>query len=90
MSPAAVERRLGSFATYANWELNKDGAITLTHGEMVREIINAKHRISLRKTLQVYFATNTTRFSRFFLKFWPEYFNLGFGLMPLQFLDGTA
>lgn len=76
--------------TYANWELNKDGAITLTHGEMVREIINATHRICLKDKLQVYFATTSARFSRFFKKYWPEYYNLGFGLMPFQLLDANA
>jgi len=34
--------------TYANWELNKDGAITLTHCEMVQEILSATHRIFLK------------------------------------------
>jgi len=76
--------------SYANWELNKDGALTLTHGEMVREIINASHRICLKDKLQVYFAITGSRFSRFFKNFWPEYYNLGFGVMPLHFLDVTA
>lgn len=76
--------------SYANWELNRDGAITLTHGEMVREIINASHRICLKDKLQVYFAITSTRFSRFFEKFWPEYYDLGFGIMPFQLLDETA
>lgn len=76
--------------SYANWELNRDGAITLTHGEMVREIINANHRICLKDKLQVYFATTSTKFSRFIKKFWPEYYDLGFRLMPYQLLDETA
>ena len=57
--------------TYVNWELNKEGAVTLTHGEMIREIINATHRICLKDKLQVYFAITSTKFSRFFNKFWP-------------------
>lgn len=57
--------------TYANWELNKDGAITLTHGEMVREIINANHSICLKDKLQIYFAISGSTFTRFFKKFWP-------------------
>ncbi|MPM80729.1 hypothetical protein SDC9_127779 [bioreactor metagenome] len=52
--------------TYVNWELNKDGAITLTHGEMVREIINANHRICLKDKLQIYFAISGSTFTRFF------------------------
>ena len=76
--------------SYANWELNRDGAVILTHGEMVREIINASHRICLKDKLQVYFAITSNRFSRFFKKFWPKYYNLGFGLMPFQLLDQTA
>lgn len=76
--------------TYANWELNKDGAITLTHGEMVREIINANHRICLKDKLQVYFATSSSTFSRFFKKFWPDYCILGFGVVPFQLLEATA
>ncbi|WP_245280929.1 transposase [Desulfitobacterium hafniense] len=76
--------------SYANWELNKDGAITLTHGEMVREIINATHRICLKDKLQVYFDIAGARFSRFFKKFWPKYYNLGFGLLPFHILEPTA
>jgi hypothetical protein len=76
--------------TYANWELNKDGTITLTHGEMIREIINANHRISLKDKLHVYFDTTNTRFTRFFRKFWPKYYDLRFGHMPFQLLDSTA
>ena len=76
--------------TYANWELNKDGTITLTHGEMIREIINANHRISLKDKLHVYFDTTNTRFTRFFRKFWPKYYDLRFGHMPFQFLGATA
>ena len=32
---------------YANWEINKEGVIILTHGEMVRQIINASQCIKL-------------------------------------------
>jgi hypothetical protein len=39
---------------YINWELNKDGAIALTHGEVIREIINASHRVAFRNTLQLF------------------------------------
>ena len=73
---------------YANWELNKDGAITLTHGEMIRGVINAKHRTCIRKnTVQVYFATTCTKFASLFKKFWPNCFNLGFGHSYIQLLD---
>ena len=75
---------------YANWELNKEGVIILTHGEMVREIINASHRISKKDNLQVYFAINVARFTSLFKKFWPKYFDLGFGLSPLHYLECTA
>ena len=75
---------------YANWELNKDGVIILTHGEMVRGIINASHRISKRDSLQVYFAINATRFTSLFKKFWPKYYDLGFGLSPLHYMERTA
>ncbi|NRT88937.1 hypothetical protein DE167_004958 [Clostridium beijerinckii] len=53
---------------YANWELNKDGVITLTHGGMVREIINASHRISKRNSLHVYFDTAVVRYTQAFLR----------------------
>ena len=68
--------------------LNKNGAITLTHGEMIRGIINAKHRTCLRKNkVQIYFATTCAKFASLFKKFWPNYFNLGFGHSYIQLLD---
>ncbi|MGL6121389.1 MAG: transposase [Fusobacteriaceae bacterium] len=75
---------------YANWELNRDGVINLTHGEMVRELINAKHRITFKKKLQVYFATSCTQFASLFEKFWPKYYNLGFGHFYNHFLVKSA
>lgn len=75
---------------YANWELNKDGAITLTHGQMVKEIINASHRISKRNTLQVHFATPVAKFTSFFKKFWPEFYDFGFRLPLCHFMGQTA
>lgn len=41
---------------YINWKLNENGTITLTHGEVIREIINANHRVACRSILQLYFA----------------------------------
>lgn len=75
---------------YANWELNKEGDIILTHGEMVREIINASHRISIRNSLQVYFDTTIAKYTSFFKKFWPKFYDLGFGLLPFHFMAQTA
>jgi len=75
---------------YINWELNKDGAITLTHGEMIREIINASHRICLKNKLQLYFDISSMRFASFIKKFWPKYYDLGFGRMPYHLLGATA
>ena len=75
---------------YANWELNKDGVIILTHGQMAREIINASHRISKRNSLQVYFDTAVAKYTNFFQKFWPKFYNLGFGLSPFHFMGQTA
>ena len=75
---------------YINWELNKDGAVTLTHGEVIREIINASHRIVYRKTLQLYFDTSIKQFARYIKKYWPEHYNLGFGRMPYHLLGETA
>jgi hypothetical protein len=54
---------------YANRELNKDGTINLTHGEMVTGLINTNHRITLRKKLKVYFDTSCTQFASVFEKF---------------------
>lgn len=75
---------------YINWEVNKDGAITLTHGEMIREIINASHRVSYRNTLHLYFDTSCIKFARFIKRFWPKYYDLGLGRMPYHLLDATA
>lgn len=75
---------------YINWELNKDGVITLTHGEVIREIINASHRVAWRSTLHLYFDTSIRRFASFIKKFWPEYYDLGFGRMPCHLLAATA
>ena len=58
---------------YANWELNKDGAIPLTHCEMIRGVINAKHRTCIRKnTIQLYFATTCTKFPSVLIFHLPE------------------
>jgi hypothetical protein len=76
--------------TYANWELNKDGVVTLTHGEMVGEIINAKHRTSQKDKLYVYFDTEIKRFARFFKKFWPLVYDLRFGNCGIHLLASTA
>ncbi len=64
---------------YINWQLNKDYAITLTHGEVIREIINASHRVTCRSKLQLYFDTSCIKFASFIKKYWPKYHNLGFG-----------
>lgn len=76
--------------TYANWELNKDGVVTLTHGEMVGEIINAKHRTHQKDKLYVYFDTEIKRFARFFKKFWPPVYDLKFGTCSIHLLGSTA
>lgn len=55
---------------YANWTLNKDGAISLTHGEIIRGVIN----IIRKNTIQVYFATTSTKFSNHFKKIWARLF----------------
>jgi hypothetical protein len=75
---------------YMNWELNKDGAITLTHGEVIREIINASHRVAFRNTLQLYFDISCIKFASFIKKYWPKYYDLGFGLMSFHLMDKTA
>lgn len=75
---------------YANWEINKEGVIILTYSEMVGEIINATHRITKKSNLQVYFATNAAKFTIFFKKFWPKYYDLGIGLSPLHYMERTA
>lgn len=75
---------------YINWKLNKDGVITLTHGEMIREIINASHRVAYKNTLQLYFDTNCIKFASFIKNFWPKYYDLGFGRMPYHLLGATA
>lgn len=75
---------------YANWELNKDGVIILTHGEMVREIINASHRILHKDKLQVYFDTSVARFTRLFKKLWPKSYDLGFGVSPFHYMEQSA
>lgn len=75
---------------YINWEINKDGAITLTHGEVIREIINASHRVTCRSKLQLYFDTSCIKFASFIKKYWPKYYNLGFGRMPYHLLGETA
>ena len=75
---------------YINWELNKDGAITLTHGEVIREIINASHRVTCRSKLQLYFDTSCIKFASFIKKYWPKHYILGFGRMPYHLLGATA
>lgn len=75
---------------YINWELNKDGAITLTHGEVIREIINASHRVTYKSKLQLYFDTSIMKFASFIKKYWPKHYNLGFGRMPNHLLGATA
>lgn len=75
---------------YINWELYKNGVITLTHGEVIREIINANHRVAWRSTLNLYFDTGIRRFASFIKKFWPQYYDLGFGRMPFHLLGETT
>jgi hypothetical protein len=58
---------------------------------MIRGVINAKYRTCIRKNaIQVYFATTSTKFSSLFKKFWPNYFNLGFGHSHIKLLDSNA
>ena len=75
---------------YINWEVNKESAINLTHGEVIRELINASHRVVFSKTLQLYFDTGCKNFASIIKKLWPKYYDLGFGRMPFQLLDRTA
>lgn len=75
---------------YINWELNKDGAITLTHGKVIREIINATHRVTCISKLQLYFDTSCIKFASFIKKYWPKYYDLGFGRIPYHLLGETA
>lgn len=81
---------------YAHWQLNaekSEGAeILVTHGQMVREIINASHRICCLDKIHLYCDMASSIFSSFMRKFWPDDCRLGLGKMigKRDYLDCTA
>ncbi len=82
---------------YAHWQLNslsnEEGADNLvTHGQMVREIINASHRILVQDKIHLYCDIASDTFSSFMLKFWPSNCRLGLGAIigKRNYLDCTA
>jgi hypothetical protein len=69
---------------YDHWQLNaesnEEGDDNLvTHGQMVRKIFNASHRILVQDKIHLYCDIARDIFSSFMRKFWPDNCRLGLG-----------